>query len=462
MTDQTFDMAIIGAGPGGYVAAIRAAQLGLNVAVIEKAPALGGTCLNVGCIPSKALLESSERYAECTADLEKHGIDVDGVSLDLSRMMARKDQIVSQLTKGVAFLFKKNKVTHLPGPARFLDAETVEVQGEKRTILSAGKFLIATGSVPASLPGIALDGERIVTSTEALAFDAVPKRLVVIGAGVIGLELGSVWNRLGAEVTVLEYMPQVLPGADEEIAKTALRLFKRQGLKIMLKTEVKGAAVDNDVCRVYLEGKEPLEADRVLVAVGRKPNTADLGLDAAGVAVSEGGFIRVDDDWRTSRPNIFAVGDVIGGAMLAHKASEEGIACVERIVTGTGRVSYDTIPAIVYTDPEVAWVGQTETALVSMGVPYKKGTFNFKGNGRALALAKADGLVKVLAHAETDRVLGIHIVGPRAGDLLAEATVAMEYAASSEDIARAFHAHPTLSEALREAALAVDGRALHA
>jgi dihydrolipoamide dehydrogenase len=445
MTEQAFDLAIIGAGPGGYVAAIRAAQLGLNVAVIEKRPALGGTCLNIGCIPSKALLESSERYAECMDGLDKHGISLSGVSVDLSKMMGRKNQIVSQLTKGVAFLFKKNKVTSIQGAARFIDAGTVEVNGDKKVGVKADKFIIATGSEAATLPGIEIDGKSLCTSTEALEFDEVPNRLVVIGAGVIGLELGSVWNRLGSEVTVLEYMPQVLPGADEEVAKTALRLFKRQGLTIALKAKVTGATVKGDVCQVTVEGKEPLEADKVLVAVGRRPNTDGLELEAAGVALTERGFIKVDENWRTSQSNIYAIGDVIGGPMLAHKASEEGVACVEKIATGYGHVNYNAVPGIVYTDPEVAWVGKTEMDLVTEGTPYKKGTANFKGNGRALALAKNDGLVKVLAHAETDRVLGIHIIGPRAGDLLAEATVAMEYAASSEDLARAFHAHPTLS-----------------
>lgn len=461
MTDNQFDLAVIGAGPGGYVAAIRASQLGLNVAVIEKLPTLGGTCLNVGCIPSKALLESSEKWVETGATLLSHGISVSNLSFDLAAMMASKTKIVDQLTSGIAFLFKKNKIKRFEGTAQFVDAHTVEVTGAEPHSVSAERFLIATGSIPMNLPGIVLDGKRVVTSTEALSFDEVPNELVVIGAGVIGLELGSVWNRLGSKVTIIEYMPQVLPGADKEVSKIAQRLLKRQGLDFVLKTRVTGVTRSNGGVEVSMADKPPIHADKVLVAVGRRPNTEGLGLDSIGVMLTAKGFIQVDGSWQTTVPGIFAVGDVIEGPMLAHKASEEAVACVEKLVTGVGHVDYDTVPGIVYTDPEIAWVGRTEETLKAEGVPYKKGGMNFKGNGRALALGKNDGLVKVLAHEETDRVLGVHIVGPRAGDLLAEATVAMAYAASSEDIARTFHAHPTLSEALKEAALGVMGRPIH-
>jgi len=459
---ETFDLTIIGAGPGGYVAAIRAAQLGLSVAVVEKESTLGGTCLNVGCIPSKALLESSEKWKACQKDLALHGITAKGLSLDLAAMMERKRKIVDQLTKGVAFLFKKNKVTRFEGSGRILAPGSVAVSGRNPVTLSSKNILIATGSVPAALSGIPFDGEQVVTSTEALSFSEAPKRLVVIGAGVIGLELGSVWSRLGAEVTFVEYMPTVLPGADAEISKTAHRLFKRQGLRFLLKSKVIRLTPSDSGVAVSMEGKEPILADKVLVAVGRRPNTEGLGLEGVGVALTPKGFIRVDDRWQTTVSDIYAVGDVIEGPMLAHKATEEGVACVERLVTGAGHVNIDAIPAIVYTNPEVAWLGRTEEALKAAGIPYKKGLFNFKGNGRALAIGQSDGLVKVLAHEETDRLLGVHIIGPRAGDLLAEATVAMEYAASSEDLARAFHAHPTLSEALKEAALAVTGNPIHA
>ncbi len=462
MTTNKWDLAIIGAGPGGYVSAIRAAQLGMKVVCIDKGESLGGTCLNVGCIPSKALLESTEKVVEATQHFADHGITVGEVSVDLDKMMARKSRIVSQLTRGVAFLFKKNGIDTLKGTARFVDGDTLIVEGEGTTRVTAERFLIATGSESATIPGVSPDGDRICTSTEALSFSEVPKRLVVIGAGVIGLELGSVWNRLGSEVTVVEYLKTVLPGADPDLSKNAARLLKRQGMKFILGAAVTGTTVKGDTCEVTIDGKDPLAADRVLVAVGRKPSSDRLDLEKAGVDTDKRGFIQVDGNYRTSSPRVHAVGDVIGGAMLAHKASDEGISCVEKMVTGYGHVNYDAVPSIVYTDPEIAWVGKTETALQDQGIPYKKGSFSFKPNGRALALGSNDGLVKVLAHAETDRVLGVHIIGPRAGDLLAEATVAMEYAASAEDLARAFHAHPTLSEALKEAALDVDDRAIHA
>jgi dihydrolipoamide dehydrogenase len=456
------DLVIIGAGPGGYVAAIRAAQLGMNVACIEKESALGGTCLRVGCIPSKALLESSERYEMARHQAAEHGVLLGEVGLDLGVMLGRKDKIVDNLTKGVAFLFKKNKVTLYSGAARFTGPSTVAVEGNSPVEVSGKRFLIATGSSPATIPGVAFDGNRIGSSTEALAYSEIPARLVVIGAGVIGLELGSVWRRLGSKVTVLEYLDRILPEMDEEIAKTAARSFKKQGMDIRTRAKVMGAQVHDGYCVVEVEGGEPLQADKVLVAVGRRPHTEGLGLEAAGVKLNEKGRIIVNDTFQTTAKNIYAIGDVIGGAMLAHKASDEGMACVEMLAGKHGHINYGAIPSVVYTDPEVAAVGRHEADLVKDGVPFKKGSFLFRANGRAMSLGSIEGMVKILAHAETDRVLGVHIVGPRAGDLIAEAAVAMEYGASSEDLARACHAHPSLSEAIKEAALAVDGRAIHA
>jgi dihydrolipoamide dehydrogenase len=456
------DLVVIGAGPGGYVAAIRAAQLGLNVACVEQEAALGGTCLRVGCIPSKALLESSQHYHEVSHDLGVHGIELDGVTLDLAAMLGRKDRIVSQITGGVAFLFKKHRITRYAGTARLTGPHSVVVEGGETSTVTAKHILIATGSRPATLPGIELDLARIVTSTEALAFPEVPKRLVVIGAGAIGVELGSVWRRLGSEVVVLEYLDRILPTMDAEAARLAQRSLKRQGLDFRLGARVIGARVRGEAALVEVEGSEPLEADRVLVAVGRAPQTEGLGLAEAGVECDARGFIRVDERYQTSIEGVYAVGDVIGGAMLAHKASEEGIAFVERLVTGYGHVNYDAIPSVVYTEPEVASVGKTQEQLQADGVPFNKGQFFFKANGRAVALGHADGAVKILAHADTDRVLGVHIVGPRASELIAEAVMALECGASSEDIARISHAHPTLAEAIKEAALAVAGRALHA
>jgi dihydrolipoamide dehydrogenase len=433
------------------------------VACVEKDATLGGTCLNVGCIPSKALLESSERYLEARGGLTDHGVLVEGeVGLDLPAMMGRKDRIVEALTRGVAGLFKKNKVTRYTGVGRLLGSGLVAVDGAEPLELACRHVLIATGSAPASLPGVELDFDRIGTSTTALAYPEVPGRLIVIGAGVIGLELGSVWRRLGSEVTVVEFLDRILPEADGEIARHAQRSFKKQGLAFVLGARVTGARRAGDGCVVEIDGREPLGADRVLVAVGRVPHVAGLGLAEAGVALTEKGRIRVDERFQTSLPGVHAIGDVIGGAMLAHKASDEGVACVENLAGQRGHVNYDVIPNIVYTEPEVASVGRTEEQLAAAGVPIRKGLFFFKGNGRALALGNTDGAVKVIAHAETDRVLGVHIIGPRAGDLIAEAAAAMEWGASAEDLARLCHAHPTLSEALKEAALAVAGRPIHA
>jgi dihydrolipoamide dehydrogenase len=451
------DLIVIGAGPGGYVAAIRAAQLGLNTACIEKESALGGTCLRVGCIPSKALLESSELYEKTKLHLAIHGIKATA-ELDLAAMLKRKDQVVTTLTKGVDGLFKKNKITRYLGHATIIGPGAVRV-GEKD--LTAKHIIIATGSKVAPLKGVQVDGERIVTSTEALSFGEVPKRLVVIGAGFIGLELGSVWRRLGSQVTALEYLPRILPGIDSEIASDAQKLFEKQGLQFRLGRKVTGARVEKDECIVEAEGDEPVRADRVLLAVGRIPNTDQLGLEKVGIKTDQRGRIQINQHFATNVPGFYAIGDVIAGPMLAHKAEEEGIACVEQIVTGHGHMNYDTIPGIAYTHPEVATVGKTEEQLKEANTPYKKGTFPFLANGRARSLADTDGKIKVLAHAQTDRVLGVHIIGPRAGDLIAEAAAAMTFGASAEDIARTCHAHPTLSEALKEAALSVDSRAIH-
>ena len=458
-----FDLIVIGAGPGGYVAAIRAAQLGWNVACIEKVPALGGTCLRVGCIPSKALLESSERFLETSKELAAHGIKVGSVQLDLPAMLKRKDGVVKGLTDGVAFLFGKNKITRYLGTGRITALGRVIVEGDAEPVeLEADKILIATGSSVAKLRGVETDGERIVTSTEALSFSEVPAHLIVIGAGYIGMELGSVWRRLGAQVTVLEYFDRILPGMDHETSDEAQKLFKRQGFQFKLGVKVTGARVEGDGCVVECEGSEPFLGDRVLVAVGRVPNTEGLGLESVGIAPDGRGRITVDQHYATTAPGIYAIGDVIPGPMLAHKAEEEGIACVEGLITGYGHVNYDAIPAVAYTNPEIASVGKTEQELEKAGVKFRKGVFPFRANGRARALGQIDGKVKILADAATDRVLGVHIIGPRAGDLIAEAVVAIEFGASSEDIARCSHAHPTLAEAIKEAAFAVDGRAIHA
>jgi len=459
---ESYDLVVIGAGPGGYVAAIRAAQLGLKVACVEKEPALGGTCLRVGCIPSKALLESSERFEEARHSLKNHGIHTGEVTLDLPAMLRRKDLVVAALTKGVEALFKKNKIARYAGEGRLTGPRSVRVTGPKDTAeLEAPHILVATGSVPVPLPGVELDHDRIGTSTEALNYPAVPGHLVVIGAGYIGLELGSVWRRLGARVTVVEYLDRILPGMDLEIANEARRIFERQGIAFRLKTKVTGARLTDTGCVVRLNDDDAVECDRVLVAVGRRPNTQNLGLGSVGIQPDERGRILVDDRYRTTAPGVYAIGDVIPGPMLAHKAEEEGVAVAEWIATGHGHVDYAVIPGIVYTHPEIATVGRSEEELKEAGREYRKGVFPFAANGRARALGSTEGRVKILADAATDRVLGVHILGARAGDLIAEAAAAMAFGASSEDIARCCHAHPTLAEAMKEAALAVDGRALH-
>lgn len=459
---QLHDLLIIGAGPGGYTAAIRAAQLGLNVACVEKEQALGGTCLRIGCIPSKVLLESSARFREAKHDFQKHGIRAGTVELDLATMLKRKDQIVTTLTRGVDALFKKNKVTRYFGLARIEGTGRVVVDAENgSTEIKAKNILIATGSKPATLAGVELDGNLIGTSTEALSYSEVPEHLVVIGGGYIGLELGSVWSRLGAKVTVLEFLEHILPGMDSEIAAEAQKLFEKQGLEFRLKSRVTSAKVENGKCKVQCEGSDPITCDRVLLAVGRSPNTEKLGLDAIPIELHKKGFIPVNDRFATTVDGIYAIGDVIPGPMLAHKAEEEAVACVEWLVTGHGHVNYDTIAGVVYTQPEIASVGKTEDELKNLGAEYRKGTFPFRANARARTLGQMDGSVKILADAKTDRILGVHIIGPHAGDLINEAAMAISFGASSEDLARTCHVHPTLGEAMREAALGVAGRSIN-
>lgn len=457
-----YDLIVIGAGPGGYVAAIRAAQLGLKTACIEKEALLGGTCLRVGCIPSKALLESSELFHEAKTKFVNHGIKLASVELDLAAMLKRKHQVVLNLTKGVEGLLKKNQITRIHSHAKLVAPGKVEVEGKDgKNILEAKHIIIATGSKPASLPGVEIDRDRVVTSTEALSFGEVPKHLVVIGAGYIGLELGSVWLRLGAKVTVIEYLNRILPGMDAEIATEAHKIFERQGFEFRLGKKVIGARKHENGAIVECEGDQPIQCDRVLMSVGRVPNTEGLGLDSLGVSLDKKGRIEVNSHFATSIPGIYAIGDVIAGPMLAHKAEEEGVACVEQIAKGHGHVDYNTIPGVCYTNPEIGSVGLTEEQLQQQKIPYRKGLFPFRANGRAQSLGQLDGRVKILAHEKTDRILGVHIIGPRAGELIAEAVTAMAFGASSEDLARTCHAHPTLPEAIKEAALAVDGRAIH-
>ena len=472
-----YDVVIIGGGPGGYVAAIRAAQLGLKTACVDKwldpkgNPSLGGTCLNVGCIPSKALLESSHHYHRLAHEFADHGINVKGASLDVAKMMARKEQVVSTLTGGIAALFAKNKVTWLQGHGQLLGDNKVEVtphaKGKTKPdtqIVEAGKIIIATGSVPAEFGGAPFDGDRIVDSTGALSFTEVPKRLAVIGGGVIGLELGSVWARLGAEVTVLIRRDQFLPAVDRQLADIALKALRAQGMNILLGSAPTGAkATKRNVTVKYedKEGEKKLVVDRVLVATGRRPNTEGLNAQAAGLELDERGFIVVDEQCRTNLPGVYAIGDVVRGPMLAHKASEEGVAVAEHIAGEVAHVNYNTIPWVIYTWPEIAWVGQSAQALKDSGANIKEGVFTFNANGRAHAMGDISGMVKIVSDASTDTILGVHIIGPNASELIAEAVVAMEFSASAEDLARTVHAHPTLSEAIHEAALAVDKRALH-
>ena len=459
-----FDLIVIGSGPGGYVAAIRAAQLGMKVACVEKRATLGGTCLNIGCIPSKALLQSSEHFAEAQHSLAQHGVKVGGVSLDLPTMMARKDKVVAANTSGVDYLFRKHKIERVIGAAAFTAPGTVTVDG--KTEMTAKAFIVATGSESMPLPGVPVDEKTILSSTGALSLGVVPKHLVVVGGGYIGLEMGSVWSRLGAEVTVVEFLDRIVPNMDTETGSALHRVLQKQGFQFKLGTKVAAAKNGKGGVTLSLEpakggDAQELKADAVLVSIGRRPYTDGLGLEKAGVARDNKGRVIVDQHFATNVPGIYAIGDVIAGPMLAHKASEEGVACVEIIAGQHGQVNYDAIPAVVYTAPEVASVGKTEEEVKAAGVSYKTGKFPFSANARARANADTEGFVKVLADAATDRVLGVHIIGPDAGTIIAECVVAMEFAASAEDIGRICHAHPTLNEAVKEAALAVDGEAIH-
>jgi dihydrolipoamide dehydrogenase len=470
---NNFDVVVIGAGPGGYVAAIRCAQLGLNTACVDDfksaqgKPTLGGTCLNVGCIPSKALLESSENYQRATHDFAAHGITASGVQFDLAQMLARKDKIVSDFTLGISQLFKKNKVTSLHGRAQLLGRE-----GELWRIAIAGgeevrakHVVIATGSTPRALPQAPFDRARIVDNAGALSFTEVPQRLAIIGAGVIGLELGSVWRRLGSEVTLLEALPAFIPTADEQVAKEALRAFTKQGLKIHLGARIDGVAQTADAVKILWRdargAAQELVADKLIVAVGRVPNTGGLGAEAVGLKLDGAGRVEVDEHCRTGLPDVYAVGDVVRGPMLAHKASEEGVMVAELIAGQAGHCDLNLVPGIMYTAPEIAWVGKTEQQLKAAGVDYRAGQFPFMANGRARALGETTGFVKILADAKTDRILGVHIIGAMASELIQQAVLALAFSASSEDLARTIHAHPSLSEAVHEAALAVGKRAIH-
>ncbi len=463
---SAYDLVIIGAGPGGYVCAIRAAQLGLETALVEKRSSLGGTCLNVGCIPSKALLESSELYAAAQHGFADHGIAADGLGLDLPRMMARKGGIVQELVDGLAMLMKKNKVAVHTGRGVLTAPGRVTVHaGDRQEELAAKAVCLAMGSEPVELPFAPFDGERIVSSTEALSFSEVPEGLVVIGAGAVGLELGSVWSRLGAKVTVLEMLPAIAPFADQQMSGALQRALAAQGLEFHLESKVTEIESLENGARVSFEDKagssQKVECDKVLVAVGRKPNTQGTGLEELGIELDEQRRIKVDEHFRTNVEGVYAIGDVIPGPMLAHKAEHEGTALAELLAGRAGHVDYDTIPNVIYTEPELAMVGRTEAELREAGVPFSAGRFTFRANGRAKCLGLLDGMVKILAHKETDEILGVHMVGPRASELIAEAVVAMEFQASAEDLARTCHAHPTLSEVVREAALAVDKRAIH-
>lgn len=466
MSDK-FDVVVIGGGPGGYVAAIRAAQLGLKTACVEKRGSLGGTCLNVGCIPSKALLNSSEKYDEAKHHFADHGIKAEKLSVDLKKMMSNKDKIVLDLTKGIEFLFKKNKVTYFKGEGSFKSANEILVKEDKKeqTITSA-KTIIATGSEVMPLPGVDIDEKIIVSSTGALSINKVPKEMIVIGGGYIGLELGSVWRRLGANVTVVEFLDRITPGMDQEVSKNLQKILTKQGIKFKLGTKVKKATANKSGATITVEPakggeEESLKADVVLVSIGRRPYTEGLGLEKIGVRLDNRGRIEVNEAFETNVKDVFAIGDVIQGPMLAHKAEEEGVVCVERIAGQAGHIDYDAIPGVVYTWPEVATVGKTEEQLKEDNVAYNIGKFPFLANSRARANQDTEGFIKILADKKSDRVLGVHIIGPDAGTMIAEAVLAMEYGASSEDIARTCHAHPTLSEGLKEAALDVEKRAIH-
>ncbi|WP_447774736.1 dihydrolipoyl dehydrogenase [Variovorax boronicumulans] len=475
MANKQFDVVVIGGGPGGYIAAIRAAQLGFNVACIDEwkngkgGPAPGGTCTNVGCIPSKALLQSSEHFEQAGHHFADHGIKVEGLGLDVEKMLARKDQVVKQNNDGILYLFKKNKISFFHGRGSFVKADEagyeIKVAGAAEESISGKHVILATGSNARALPGTPFDEENILSNDGALRIGAVPKKLGLIGSGVIGLEMGSVWRRLGAEVTVLEALPTFLGAVDEQIAKEAKKAFDKQKLKIELGVkvgEIKSSKKGVSVAWTNAKGEaQTLEVDKLIVSIGRVPNTIGLNAEAVGLKLDERGAIAVDDDCKTSLPNVWAIGDVVRGPMLAHKAEEEGVAVAERIAGQHGHVNFNTVPWVIYTSPEIAWVGQTEQQLKAAGRAYKAGTFPFLANGRARALGDTTGMVKFLADATTDEILGVHIVGPQASELISEAVVAMEFKASAEDIARICHAHPSLSEATKEAALAVDKRTLN-
>jgi len=463
MTDS-YDLVVIGGGPGGYVCAIRAAQLGLKTACVEKRGALGGTCLNVGCIPSKALLNASEKFEEAGHAFAGLGIKAEGVALDLPTMLGHKDKVVGDLTQGVKFLFKKNKVTYIEGAGRIAGPGEVAVEGG--ATLAAKHIVIATGSDVMPLPGVDIDERRIVSSTGALSLDPVPDHLIVVGGGYIGLELGSVWRRLGAKVTVVEFLDRIVPGMDGEIAKNFQRILKRQGMTFRLKTKVTAAKATKDGVTLTVEpaaggDAEEIAGDVVLVSIGRRPYTEGLGLEDVGVAVDDRGFVAIDDHFKTNIDGIYAIGDVVRGPMLAHKAEEEGVAIAEILAGGAGHVNYETVPGIVYTHPEVATVGKTEEQLKEAGIDYNVGKFPFMANSRARCNAQSDGMVKIIADAATDRVLGAHIIGPEAGDMIHEVVVLMEFGGSAEDLARSFHGHPTYNEAVKEAAMDVAKRAIH-
>lgn len=472
MPDEIFDLIVIGAGPGGYVAAIRAAQLGLRVAVVERSERLGGVCLNEGCIPSKALLDSSELFAMARDRFSLHGIDIDPPKLNLAQMMARKDDVVKKLTDGVAFLFKKNRITRFQGSARLAgksgDDHRIEVRGTgngEPQILTSKRVLLATGSQAVEVPAFPFDGVTVVSARDALSFSSVPEHLLVVGGGYIGLELGSVWLRLGSKVTVVEMLPKILPNTDRQVADTLMRSLKKQGMAFLLETKVSSLEKRDGKAHVQIDSgdkSEEIVCDRVLVAVGRRPLSADLGLEETGIAVDGGGRITVNEDFATSVAGVYAIGDLVHGPMLAHKAMTEGEVFAERLLGQASVVDYEFIPGIIYTWPEAASVGKTEEQLQAENIPYAAGRFNFMANGRARCMDETEGFVKVLAHKETGRVLGVHIIGPRASDMIAEAVTVMTYGGSAQDIAMTFHAHPTLSEAMKEAALDVEKRAIHA
>ena len=460
-----YDVVVIGSGPGGYVAAIRCAQLGMKTAIVEKYNTLGGTCLNVGCIPSKALLDSSHQYHDALHKFEAHGIDIGTPKVDFTKMVARKQGVVDQMTKGIDFLMKKNKIDVHVGHGSFVNKNTIKVSGETETTIETDKVIIATGSKPASLPGMDIDKDRIISSTEALSLKEIPKHLIVIGGGVIGLELGSVYKRLGSDVSVVEYAPSIIPTMDAGLGKELNRVLKKGKMKFHLSHKVTSVVSDGKMVTVKAEGKKgevELQGDYCLISVGRKPYTAGLGLENAGVKVDDRGRVDVNEHLQTNVPNIYAIGDVVKGAMLAHKAEEEGVMVAELMAGQKPHINYNLIPGVVYTWPEVAAVGKTEEELKEAGIKYKSGQFPFRANGRAVAGMDLDGFVKILADAETDEVLGCHMIGARAADMIAEVAVAMEFRASAEDIARTCHAHPTTSEVTKEAALAAtDNRAIH-